>query len=338
MTSPDDPLVAAVMRGADSATKAIDAKPNGEQVEPLHLVFNPKDPLPTAFRFVALYHHRKAGRSLHHHRGAFYRWNGSAYTEIAGTELRAQLYDMLSKAWRAVGKNEFEPFQPTASKVNDIIDALKAAVHLRGEQAAPCWIDGRASPPATEVLACTNGLLHLPTRKLSATTPAFFGLNAVDFNYDPDAPEPGEWTRFLDSLWRDDAEAIDCLQEIFGYLLTTDTRLQKMFLVVGPKRSGKGTIARVLKALFGGANVAGPTLSGLGTNFGLQPLIGKPLAVISDARLSGRADQHVIAERLLSISGEDLSHHRPEAPGGVDRHPADPHHDANQRAAAHRGQ
>jgi putative DNA primase/helicase len=35
-------------------------------------------------------------------------------------------------------------------------------------------------------------------------------------------------------------------------------------------------------------------------------MIGKPLAIISDARLSGRADQHVIAERLLSITGEDL--------------------------------
>jgi putative DNA primase/helicase len=110
---------------------------------------------------------------------------------------------------------------------------------------------------------------------------------------------------FMTSLWGDDPEAVACLQEIFGYLLTTDTRQQKIFLLVGPKRSGKGTIGRVLRALLGPANVAGPTLSGLGTNFGLQPLIGKPLAIISDARLSGRADQHVIAERLLSISGED---------------------------------
>ena len=48
-----------------------------------------------------------------------------------------------------------------------------------------------------------------------------------------------------------------------------------------------------------------PTLAGLGTNFGLAPLIGKRVAIISDARLSGRADQHAIAERLLSITGED---------------------------------
>src|SRR5207302_2367278 len=38
---------------------------------------------------------------------------------------------------------------------------------------------------------------------------------------------------------------------------------------------------------------------------GLAPLIGKHVAIISDARLSGRTDQAVIVERLLSISGED---------------------------------
>jgi len=52
--------------------------------------------------------------------------------------------------------------------------------------------------------------------------------------------------------------------------------------------------------------VAGPTLSSLAQNFGLAPLIGKPVAIISDARLGGRADVHVVVERLLSITGEDL--------------------------------
>jgi putative DNA primase/helicase len=43
----------------------------------------------------------------------------------------------------------------------------------------------------------------------------------------------------------------------------------------------------------------------MGTNFGLWPLIGKSLAIISDARLSGRADQVAVVERILSITGED---------------------------------
>jgi putative DNA primase/helicase len=78
-----------------------------------------------------------------------------------------------------------------------------------------------------------------------------------------------------------------------------------MFLLVGPKRGGKGTIARVLRAMVGAHNVAGPTLASLGTGFGLQDLIAKPVAIISDARLGGKTDSSVVTERLLSISGED---------------------------------
>jgi putative DNA primase/helicase len=53
-------------------------------------------------------------------------------------------------------------------------------------------------------------------------------------------------------------------------------------------------------------NVAGPTLASLATNFGLATLVGKQLAVVSDARLSsGRYDLDIIIERLLAITGED---------------------------------
>jgi putative DNA primase/helicase len=77
-----------------------------------------------------------------------------------------------------------------------------------------------------------------------------------------------------------------------------------MLLMVGPTRGGKGVIARVLSALVGERNVAGPTLSSLGGDFGLAPLLGKALAVISDARFVGK-NGGVVVERLLSISGED---------------------------------
>jgi putative DNA primase/helicase len=154
-------------------------------------------------------------------------------------------------------------------------------------------------------MACTNGLLHLPTRDLLPHSPAFFTQNALDYDYDPAAPKPVSWLAFLNQMWPDDAESIAALRQIFGYCLTAYTSQQKAFLVVGPKRSGKGTIARVLARIVGADNTVAPTLAGLGTNFVLAPLIGRRVAIISDARLGGRADQAVIAERLLSITGED---------------------------------
>lgn len=111
--------------------------------------------------------------------------------------------------------------------------------------------------------------------------------------------------KFLHDIFEGDTQQIDLLQEWFGYCLTQDTRYHKMLLMIGPKRAGKGTIGRILTPLVGEANVAAPTLGGLAGTFGLAPLIGKSLAIVPDARLSGRTDQSIIVERLLSISGED---------------------------------
>jgi putative DNA primase/helicase len=150
-----------------------------------------------------------------------------------------------------------------------------------------------------------NGLLHLSTRSLAGHTPAFWTHHSLPFDFDPAAPVPELWLTFLHELWDGDDDSIATLAEVFGYVLAGDTTQQKMFLLVGPKRSGKGTIGRVLTGLLGRHNVAAPTLAGLATNFGLSPLIDKPLALISDARLSGRTDSSIVVERLLSISGED---------------------------------
>jgi putative DNA primase/helicase len=91
-----------------------------------------------------------------------------------------------------------------------------------------------------------------------------------------------------------------------GYCLTQDTRQHKLILFIGTTRAGKGTIVKVLTSLIGENSVCCPTIRSLAGSFGLQPL-DEQLAVITEARLSARTDQAVIAERLLSISGGDLS-------------------------------
>ena len=108
----------------------------------------------------------------------------------------------------------------------------------------------------------------------------------------------------LGFVWPDDPDSILLLQEYIGYVLSGRTDMQKMLLLIGPTRSGKGTIARILAELVGRKHAAGPTLASLGTNFGMSPLLGKPLAIISDARL-GNTPTHTVVERLLSITGED---------------------------------
>jgi len=196
------------------------------------------------------------------------------------------------------------PFHADREWVEKVLHALRAAARLEDDLQPPCWLDRRGDIAPTDLIACHNGLLYIPTRERIDHTPHFYNRNALDFGYDPKAPCP-KWLAFLNTVWDDDPESVSALQELFGYLLTSDTTQQKLFMIKGPARSGKGTIARVLTNLLGKANVANPLLSSLGANFGLQPLIGKSVAIVSDARVDGRTDHATLAERLLSFSGED---------------------------------
>src|SRR5690606_3478784 len=198
---------------------------------------------------------------------------------------------------------QYAPVAVTKKLIDEILDALTGLRLLARDFQAPRWLGGNHPDPLT-CIACRNGILHMPTGALTPNTPRFSNHNALTFDYDATARCEAFLT-FVHEIFEHDPSAIETLQEMFGYLLTRDTRQQKIFLIVGPKRSGKGTLARVIFDLVGRANCASPTLAGLSTNFGLQPLIGKQVALISDARLSGRHDQALITERLLSISGED---------------------------------
>jgi len=267
-------------------------------------ILDPGDPLPSARLYVAL-----AAPNLLRYNGDWLDYGGAAYAEIEPEIIKARLFVFLERAQRLEyqGKKwETVPFKPTGAKVNEVRGALEAVtVRVRDLFAPPCWIK-EVGPPPREIISCANGLLHLPTGSLLAATPSFFTRNALEIAYDASAPKPTAWIEFLDQLWPSDPDSIDVLQEVFGYLLVPDTSLQKVFMLIGPARSGKGTINRVLTKLVGSANVCGSDMKSLGGDFGLEPLIGKLLATVADMRLGRRTDPAAIAENLLRISGEDL--------------------------------
>jgi putative DNA primase/helicase len=245
--------------------------------------------------------------TLRYWRGSWWLWEGARWIEHEADSLRAWLYRRLGSGvyWQPESKSkpgELVPWAPTKTKIANVTEALAARLHLAATVNTPAWTARRPGDPEGSVIACTNGLLEMDGRRLHPHTPRHFNLVSVPFDYDPAATCP-TWLAFLHSLWPRDPDAITALQEWFGYVLSGRTDLQKILLAIGPTRSGKGTIARVQRGLLGGDNVAGPTLASLASNFGLAPLVGKPLAIVADARLG--KDTRAVVERLLSISGED---------------------------------
>jgi putative DNA primase/helicase len=222
-------------------------------------------------------------------------------------------------------------FKKNGSKVRDILAELGAmeGVHIPADKHAPASLTGSLKPK--NIIAMNNCLLNIKSlpAKCEPLTKDFYTLNYLPFDHDPAATCP-KWTAFLESVftkrqlskkteWDNEAKefvekyehapddlAIEILGEWFGYLLTQDTHLQKIFALIGDRRSGKSTIGKVLRALNGPVNTASPTLTSLATEFGLQGMMNKTVAIIGDANTAGRSGQTASAvERLKSISGED---------------------------------
>ena len=240
--------------------------------------------------------------TLHHWRGTWWQWRGSYWCELENDAARSLLYNFTENARYHNDEGHLVPWAPTRKKIADLMEALAAITILANDIDQPIWLDGRASGV---IVAVANGLLEVETRNLLPHSPQFFNLTAVPFDYDKDAPKPQRWHDFLDAVWPNEPTAIDVLGEWFGYVISGRLDLHKIFIMVGPTRGGKGVIARIETALIGKRNVCGPTLSSLGGEFGMQPMLGKTLAIISDARSGSSKNAPVVVERLLSISGED---------------------------------
>jgi putative DNA primase/helicase len=317
---------------AQRAKTEAEHKTSDELAEPNEVQEALDDPHRLARKYLWGDDRIKEGKSgLRFWREEWHRWNGNCYRIVPDAEIKAETTDVIKeefdraniwaiKEWEAndhcdlqTGKLIPKPIakKVTKSLLTNVAQVLQALTILPGTVESPSWISEPAPFPASEILATKNSLIHLPSYVRGSDpfsikpTIDFFSPLSLDYDFDETAGQPLAWLDFLNSIWPHDQQSIDVLQEWFGYCLLPDTRQDKILVIIGPTRSGKGTIARMLAKIVGEANACNPTLSSLGGPFGLQPLLGKTLALITDARLSGRSDSAIILENLLSISGRD---------------------------------
>ena len=276
-----------------------------------------KDPHRNARNFLETECKHPDGPILRYHYGAWYWWDGASYHVVPVKEINARVTSSVKDAFdresieaQKRGDTEGMVALPvTTAVVRNVLGALESLVLIPSTFDPPCWIgNGRLWEPC-DVLPAINGLYYLPLLldgidKHIKPTPLFFSTFALDYEIRLDAPPPLAWLKFLDEIWGKDSQCIETLQEFMGYCLTPGTSQQKILSLIGPKRSGKSVIGRVTTGVIGQQNVAGTTLSDLGERFGLEPLMGRNLAIIPDARLRGQSPK--VVERLLSISGQDM--------------------------------
>lgn len=291
----------------------------------------PDDPASLAIRFVQANQTKQNLCSYRWMEGKYYRWNNSHYDAMPDESINSDIFDFIEgiylKKYKAdqmeVPNDGRSQEKVTKLKVNRaIIDNTKIGlvnlIKINSESLSePFWLSEQPQGWEPEdVIQAANRLVHLPSfvsghrTSYIEKTPTFFSTYslAYDFkfnSYGGSVEPPPIWGKFLDSVFPGDTDSIKCLQEFFGYFCTPDTGQQKIWMLIGPKRSGKGTIIRVLRHMLGEKNVAFPTFKSLTNDFGKQALLGKSLAVFPDARITARTDTGDVVECLLSISGED---------------------------------
>ena len=254
----------------------------------------PAAPLDVARKLYA--RHRVGGnglRTLLAWRGGWMHWETTHWSEMDPARLRSEIYDHWATWTTSTRREATTAWSTTRSGRGVPISTRSPTSSKRWPRSGTCRLTStrhRGSAYIALRKPLQDKSSHVRTgystyrRALHDHTPALF--NAVRCR-SPTIRTLNRrlWLEFLASLWPDDPDSIALLQEYVGYVLSGRTDMQKMLLLIGPTRSGKGTVARMLTELIGRGHVAGPTLASLGTNFGLSPLLGKPLAIISDARL-----------------------------------------------------
>lgn len=287
---------------------------------------SPDDPHRIAREILRGFSHPE-GRTLAYYRQEFYVWDGRSYHLLPHFD-KERLAGIVKHAVNSLYLSDLQatplPGRGTAADrvgtlfrgkpvpkvgrglVGDVAQALGSMVLIEDEAETPFWrIPRPDDPDPSHIMPAANGLIDLndesPT--LLPHTPRFFSTYVLPYDFNPDAPEPEVWRRFLRDQWEDDAESVESLHEVLGYLLTPSTTQHKMFLLIGPPRSGKSTIAEVIRVMLGERNVASTSANTLNGRFGLEPLLGKSVAIMADVRTG--SDTSAMTDRLLRIVGGD---------------------------------
>jgi P4 family phage/plasmid primase-like protien len=155
------------------------------------------------------------------------------------------------------------------------------------------------------IVLMQNGALDLNTGRLTGHHKDYFTTNILPYSYNIQA-RSAEWGQFMWDAFEGDEERIDLLQEWFGYMMSSSYDYQKVMLLLGPKRCGKGTIGRVLKLLVGEQNYTGGTLTSFARDSFIESLRTKTVMFIGDAAKNiPRGVVDYVVERVKGISGCD---------------------------------
>ena len=214
----------------------------------------------------------------------WYRYTGKAWAFLEDDDVKHSIAVALA------------PSAPQFSVISGTISMIEALMHTTGK---------KLGEVPKNLIFVQNGVLDINTGILYAHDKSFFTTNIMPYDHNPNSLCP-QWDKFMWEIFEGDAEMTALLQEWFGYMMSSSYDYQKILLMLGPKRCGKGTIGHILKLLVGEQNFTGATLTSFGDDAFIESLQTKTVVFIGDAAKNiPRNIVDYVTERVKGISGAD---------------------------------
>lgn len=233
-------------------------------------------------------------------------YRGTHWESVLDGTIRSKLYHRMDNEYMLkLIDEEWKPVRwaPAPAKIGALLESVRA-INSRDELPEPNTWQGPPEHTSRHV-AMANGIFDIEAREMREHTPRYFNTWSLPFDYDADARCP-QWLEFLEDVFENDPDSIRTLRQFMGYFISGRYDLEKILALIGPSRSGKGTIADMIDALMGPKSVESFTLKHLAGEFGLQNLVGKSVMIAADSRSAMKAeDMQTAIERLLSLSAND---------------------------------
>lgn len=233
--------------------------------------------------------------------GTPYEWHTTHWEKIPPDHLEAVLTEILGRAkvQKVVDKKrQWVPLKPSVDLTRAVATKIKWLTIVHARLGSGHWIDctnGRC-PIGEERIkyrSFQNGILNLDTREWwDEHEPAFFNTYAMKFDYDRAAKCP-TWEKTMEDWFPNDPSSQSTLEEILGYLLLGDNHFQKIFVLLGQPRAGKGTVMRLLASMVG-SGFTTQSMDELGDRFGKEDLLGKIVCHVAEA-VSTRDGRKVVS-------------------------------------------
>jgi putative DNA primase/helicase len=240
--------------------------------------------------------------------GRYAAFDGCSYELTPKIKVEGSVHDYLEGKKFLHENGDIKPYKATRSKVGDILGSCSSFFPI--EQPIPSWIGGGEDRPnPARLITFTNGMLDVDEWIAGRVVmhnhdPRLFNFTQIPYDFDEDL-ESKLAVDFIKDTFNYDEDSVLLSSQWYGINLVPDRTFEKLMILIGVIRSGKGCMLDMLIKMLGKKNCAVSTYQGLSGEFGREGLLGKLSAVIPDARDVKSHHMQQALEYILMLTGGD---------------------------------